>query len=110
MEWNDNFLFTPEVELDPTKLSDTESVSPKPAFIPLPSNNDESHDLVPSTIMSFKAIGDAKRLKPIISLFNSGGSVIMINRNAIPKGAIEMIDTKKSFSTTAGDLHTMATI
>jgi hypothetical protein len=46
--------------------------------------------------MSVKAIGDAKRLKPIIALFDSGGSDIMINRNAIPKGAIEMIDTKKA--------------
>jgi hypothetical protein len=92
------------------KLSDTESVSPKPTFIPSPSKNDESHDLVPSTIMSVKAIGDAKCLKSTITLFDSGGSDIMINCNAIPKGAIEMVDTKKSFRTTAGDLHTMATV
>jgi hypothetical protein len=98
--------------LDPTELSDTESVSPKPTFIPSPSKDDASkqYDLVPPTVISVKSIGNAKCPKPIIALFDSGGSDIMINRNVIPKSAIEMIDTKKSFSTTAGDLHTMATV
>jgi hypothetical protein len=109
---DDNFLVTPEVELDPTELSDTESVSPKPTFIPSPNKDDASkqYDLIRSTVMSMKSIGSAKCPKPIFALFDSGGSDIMINRNAIPKSAIEMIDTKKSFSTTAGDLHTMATV
>jgi hypothetical protein len=95
-----------------TELSNTESVSPKPTFIPSPSNDDASkqYDLVPSTVMSVKYIGNAKCPKPIIALFDSGGSDIMINHNAIPKSALELIDTKKSFSTTAGDLHTMATV
>jgi hypothetical protein len=116
MDWSDNFLFTLQVELDPAEISDTGSVSSKPTMTPLSSKEDvcnddsKNHDLVPSTIMLVETISDAKRSQPIVALFNSDGSDIMINGNAIPKDAMEMIDTKKSFSTTAGDLHTMATI
>jgi hypothetical protein len=55
MDWNDNFLLTLEVELDPAKLSEAEAISPKPTFIPVKDDGIKLHDLVPSTIMSVKS-------------------------------------------------------
>jgi hypothetical protein len=64
--------------------------------------------MVSSTIDSIDAISESMRFRPLIALFDSGGSDIMMNRNAIPKGAIEIADEQKSFTITAGDLHAVS--
>ena len=67
-------------------------------------------DLVPSSIASIQFIGGATRYHPLIVLFDSGGSDVMINSNALPRSCAQITQTHKSFATTAGDLKTTSTV
>ena len=110
LDWqNDHFIFNANLELDPVEVEMESTQSPCPV-IEEPILDNPTPDLVPSTILSVKTVGGASRPRPLIALFDSGGSHVMISRNAIPKKAIETIDERKSFTTTAGELHSLATV
>lgn len=108
-DWsNDNFLFNTAVELEDSELEPDQPIAPVLQTISNDNVQTPTIDLVPSTVVSIDEIGGAKRFRPLVALFDSGGSDVMINRNALPKGSIEITDNQKNFTTTAGDLTSVS--
>jgi hypothetical protein len=106
-QWRDDaFLFNATQEVEPEEAP----VALSPSPVSVVNAETPSQDLSPTTLVAAKAIGGATRYRPMVALLDSGGSHIMINCNALPRGCSEIIDESRSFNTTAGQLQTCATI